>query len=1104
MSDKNAQLLTDRLVAYKRKYYTNLLLRGSILTGSLVLSVFLLVNAIEYFGRLNTTLRGILFFIFLGTAFFSFIYWVVNPILRLIRLRQQLTDEEAARQIGVYFSDIKDKLLNTVQLQKDAGNNALLAASIEQRTQQLGVVDFADAVQFKENNRFLKYLFIPGLLILFISIFEINFFTESSARIVNFSRQYAVPAPFSFFLKNNTLEAFKDEDFIVELNLKGSAIPSNIFMVLNGRKYKMQTSDNQNFNYLLSRLQKDTDFYFEAAGFNSDTYTVKVKERPSLLFFDTNIIYPAYLKKQNETLKNVGNLVVPEGTQIKWKFNATGTENLFLQFQSVPQMQQSEKVNNSTFSFTKKALKSENYQIKLKNEYSTNKENISYYLEVIPDLFPKITVEQMKDTTLFNFLVLGGSISDDYGLSRLNVFYKIMRKNADKNADKNASIFQNINIPINYSQSIQNFYYQWGLDSLKLNPGDKIEYFVQVWDNDGVNGAKSARSSQFLFEIPDEKALEKDLEAKTEKAEKDINKSLNQVNKLQKDIENLENRIKSKKSLDYQDKKMIEDLISKKQELNKQLEQLKNELKDIKEKRDRFTEQSPKLTDKVEQLQKLMDKLLDEETKKLYDELQKLLEQNRNNNTNDLLEKIQKKEVNLEKEIERALEMFKQLEYEQKVEKEINDLKKMAEEQEKLSEKTQEKDTNQEELKEKQEELNQKFEETKEDLKNLEKENKELENPNETPDTKEEQQEIDKQQDDSKEQLDNKENKKASQAQKKAAQQMKQMAQKMEQSMEGQEMEQNQENIDDLRKILENLITLSFDQEKLMKEFRGVNSSDPKFIKLSQEQLKLKDDAKIIEDSLFALSKRVFQIESFVTREVSQMKEYMDESVASIKQRKTSTATGKQQLAMTSMNNLALLLDDVLQQMQNQMQQQQQKGKGKKKGKQQNPGMSTLQQELNKKIQQLKQSGKTGKELSEELGKLAQEQEAIRRMMQQMKDGGKNQGEKGQGDNGLEEMIKQMEQTEKDLVNKNINEQTLKRQQEILTRMLESEKSQKEQDEEETRKAEQAKDKPRVSPAQFEQYIKQKQKQTEFLKTVPPALSPYYKKEVDKYFKKIE
>ena len=350
-------------------------------------------------------------------------------------------------------------------------------------------------------------------------------------------------------------------------------------------------------------------------------------------------------------------------------------------------------------------------------------------------------------------------------------------------------------------------------------------------------------------------------------------------------------------------------------------------------------------------------------------------------------------------------------------------------------------------------------------------------------------------------QLQKEQNKKASQSQKDAAQKMQKMAEQMEQMQGGMEMEQTQENLDDLRDILENLITLSFDQERLMKDFRSVNQSDPRFQKLAQEQLKLKDDGKIIEDSLYSLAKRVFQIESFVTREVTEMKQHMDESSRGIKERRLSVATGEQQLAMTSMNNLALMLNDALKQMQEQLAKAKAgKGKKPKPGQKPKPGLSQLQQQLGQQIQQLKQSGKSGRELSEQLAKLAAQQEMIRRALQQME---KMRNGKGEKPGGMEELIKKMEETEKDLVNKNLSPELQKRNQDIATRLLEAEKSQRERDEDQQRKAEQAKDfAPSVPPA-FDQYINAKKKQIDLLKTIPPALSPYYRKEVDEYFDKL-
>jgi len=1098
MSENYSQGLSDKLTAYKKKFYSNLLLRGLIFTSAIVLSSFILINTLEYFGRLNSLLRASLFFLFIASGLFSFLYWIINPVIKLFFVNKQISNEEAARQIGLYFKDVNDKLINTLQLQHNILSNDLLNATLLQRTKQLSIINFNDAIKFEDNNKYIKYIFVPALLFLFLIIFKPNFFTESSARILNFSKSYSVPAPFSFILNSSKLEAYKDEDFIIDLSLRGKAIPENVYLILNGRKVKMQPISLGSYKYLIYKIQKDTDFHFEAAGFISDSYSISLKERPSLLFFDAQLKFPAYLNRKAEKLKNVGNLVIPEGTTIHWNFNVSGTDELRLKFQNEPSSSKAESKGKNLFFYERQVKASANYKINLKNKSAVNKDEISFYLEVIPDLFPKISLEQLKDTLLFNYLVLGGSVSDDYGLSKLAIFYKVLRK-----TDKNSNLLvRQLNIPINYNISQQNYYYQWALDSLKINPGDQIEYFVQIWDNDGVNGAKKTRSQINIFNIPDKESIDKDIDEKTSLANTKMAGALNESHKIKKDIADLEDRLKPKKSLDFQDKKMIEELLKKKKELNSDVENLQKDLNELKEKRNKFSDQSPQLTEKIEKLQKLMDQLLDEETKKLYEELRKLLEQNKNSNSNDLLNKLDKKEGNLEKELERALEMFKQLQVEQKIEKEINNLKDLSKQQEKLSEESKKKDANVEDIKKEQSDIKQKFEEEKKKLDDLNKENKKLENPNDIPDTKEEQKEVDKQQEKSEEQLNNKQEKKASDSQKKAADKMKSMAEKMEQGMSKEEVEQNQENIDDLRKILENLLSLSFSQEKLMKDFKNVSTSDPKFLKLAQEQLKIKDDGKIIEDSLTALSKRVFQIESFVTRELGQMKEYIDESILGIKQRKINIATSKQQLSMTSMNNLALMLDDVLQKMQKQSQQQ---ASGKKSGKKKkgSKGISDMQKQLNQKIQELKQGGLSGKQLSEELAKLAQEQEMIRKLLEDSN--GKTKGEKGGGKDAKEQILKDMEETEKDLVNKNLNQNTIKRQQDILTRMLDAEKAEKEQEEDPSRKSEQAKDKKRtISVSQFEDYIKQKQSQTELLKTIPPALTPYYKKEVDKYFKKIE
>jgi hypothetical protein len=1102
--------LNDELKKYKQKYYTNQLLKGALISLALVLSVYISLNFLEYLGRFNTLVRGVFFFSFVVVLATVMVVWVISPILKLFNLNRQISDEEAARQIGHYFPNIDDKLLNTIQLQRvGERENSLIMASIQQRTQELSIVRFTDAINLGENRKYLRWVLIPLLLLLFIFVLAPNLFTElftkSSERIIKFNESFAEPAPFQFVLENKKMQAFKNEDFSLSLRLDGRAIPSDVFLLSGGRRYKMPKDENGKFTYIFPKLQKDVDFSFEAAGFNSKDYQIELIERPTLLSFNASLNYPTYLGKPNEKWNNIGNLAVPEGTRINWQFNANKADKLFLIFNEGKDTINVNSANASLFEYAKTARASEGYQVRLLNKYSANKEEINYFINVIPDRFPKISMQDYQDSAVYNFLSVGGSISDDYGLSALKLNYRV-------NRDGKGGEWKTINIPFSADQTIQNFYYQLDLSELKLQPGDNVEYYGIVWDNDGVNGAKSSKTGTSQFKIPTEKELKQELDQSVTNTQSQIDKTLKKAQDLQNDIKSLENKLQQKDRLEYQDKKMAEEILKKREELVEDLKKLQEQNKQLNEKQERFSENSEKIAEKMEQLQKLMNELLDEETKKLYEELQKLLEQNRDNESvKDKLEEIKDKEANLEKELERALEMFKQYQFEEKLEKTVEDLKELAKEQEKLSEETENKSKDNETLQEEQKELNEKFEELKKDMKELEEMDKNLENPNgmdeKNEENKEEQQEIDQEQDKSLEELEKKQNKKASKSQKNAGQKMQKMAQQMEQMESEMEMEEMQENMDDLRAILENLVTLSFDQENLMKEFRPISISDPRYIKLAQQQLKLKDDAKIIEDSLNALAKRVFQIQSFVTRELGDMKKFMNESSEMIKQRKLSQATGKQQGAMTSMNNLALMLSEVLQQMQNAMQNaMSMPSKSKQKGKpQKSPSLGQLQQQLNQKIQDLKQSGKTGRQLSEELAKLAAEQQRIREALRQLEKmaGQQDKNAKEQLSKQLGELGKQMEDIEEDLVNKKLERINQLRQKEIETRLLESEKAMRERGEEEERKAEQAKVKKKTAPPALQQYFKTKEKQIELLKTVPPALSPYYKKEVDEYFEKI-
>ena len=1116
-----------QLDAFKRKFYLNLLVRGALVAGGLLLTLFVVLNLLEYFLYLPTWVRGGLLFGFLGLVVYAFVRWIWQPLAALTNLRRLLSDEQAAARVGELFPQVQDKLLNALQLQGQARENALIAASLEQRAGQLTGLEFAQGINITTQSRPLwKYLAVPAGAVVLLLLVWPSLFVQGTDRILHYRSTYAPPAPFRFVIQNKSLKAFKNEDFKLDVAIEGDALPNEISIRYGGRERRLTKTAANTFTYEFKQLQGDVEFQLSGAGFTSDDYDLAVKARPSLRDFAVHVTYPAYLGKPAETLRNAGNLTVPEGSTVRWDFATEATDQLQLQFQS-PAETVTATAEDGRFQASRRILRSQEYAVRLQNAASLNRDPIQYQITAIADQVPEITVESFADTTSLRYLALGGTVRDDYGLTRLQLHYRITSK-ARPNAEFRAR-------PLALQSGLsQSYTYQWDLAPLNMKPGDRLEYFVEVWDNDGVHGPKAARTRAAEFRLPSKTELRQQLASQSASVQSQMSKSMEQSKKLERELAKASDKLKTKRELNFQDRKQLQEMLQQKQQMDEQIADMKKLFEELNQKQDQLDPKSQELAEKAKELQKLMDSLLDPETKKLYEQLQKLLQEQKapDMDMQKLMKQLENKENTLQKELERALEMFKQLQYEQKQEQATEKLEQLAQDQEKLAEQTEKNDKDnqpkgddkkqqqqkQEDLKKQQAEQKQQFEDIKKDLNDLKKMDEQLENQNGADDMKPEQQQVDEQQQESEEQLSKNQNKKASQSQQKAAQQMKQMAQKMRQQQQEEENDQKQQNIDDLRDILENLLKLSFDEEGLMKQFRQVDQTDPRFVQLGQNQRKLRDDAAVIQDSLYALAKRVSQIQSFVTREVGEMNGRMDESLDQIRQRNVARATGSQQLAMTSMNNLALMLNDALQQMQQEQREGQQSqsgqgkpGKKKKKGSSAGDGqMGRMQQQLNQQIQQLQQSGKTGRAMSEDLAKLAAQQQMLREALKELdklqEKGGKGSKDgKGQdGAGGTGDVKKLMEQTETDLVNKRLTEQTVLRQRQILTRLLEVEKSARERDQDEKREAQTAQTRPPVFPPAFDKYKQQKNRQTELLRTVPPALTPYYQREVSEYFQKMK
>lgn len=1114
------QDLLNQIDSFIRKYYKNQLIKGFILFTSFFLFSFLLTSVSEYFGHFNQRIRALFFFSFLLINGIILMNYIIIPILKLISFGKRINRYQAADIIGSFFPEISDRLKNTLQLKdsldSNEGNIELLRASVAQRSETLNVVSFSNAVNYQENKKYLKYLLPVFLLFSAVYYFAPNWVLEGTERVVNYTEEYKPKAPFTFHLQNTNLQIEEGQDFKVIIRLKGSEFPEQVYLISESGKFLMEKTAKNEFTGWLKKVKNTTQFHVQGNEFISSKYTLRVIGKAVIGKLQARLIYPKYLGKNPELIQNSGDLTVPEGTSIEWTVQTKNTAFVDFIFNGNSQ-------RNTKNPFTIQKIIKDNSQGKIEfaNTVTKKIESTSFLISVIKDASPSIQVDEFTDSIKEGVRYFSGQIADDYGLNSLNFVYTVYSENVKPRSNT-------LNVkPVNGTQLAFDFAVDFRRENVKLK--DRIEYYFIVGDNDGINGSKFTKSQTYIYELPTLEELNDQREIDQAELQKEMNDIINKTQDFQNKVEKLKKEIMNSKSTDWEKLNKVEELKKEQQNLQESLEKIKEEMNQSMEEKNQLSEMDKELVEKQEMIEKLLEEVMDDELKKLLDDLMKLMEENNKQEIKKELDKIDQSAEDMKKQLDRSLEMLKRLQVNEKIddiEKELNEL---AKKQEELKKDIQEDKLTEEESVKKQEELNKKFDDLKKELEELKKLNEKLDKPMNLGDTESSEEKISDDMQESKENLQEGKDKKAGEKQKSAADEMKKLAEQLDKQQQEANKQQQEEDIDLLRNILENLIKLSFNQEDVMNKFTKVTDTDPAYKKYGRQQRRIIDDTKIVKDSLLALAKRQPKIATFIDQELNSIEINHDLAIDDIDEHRRRELNKHQQLAMTSYNNLALLLNESLQSMQQQMQSMME-GSGQcnnpgKKGRPksgQNMSSEDMKQMLKKQLEQMQKGpNKGGKEPGEkeglegkpgekpgqggmngmgskEIAKMAAEQNAIRQRLEQLKKELNKEG-KGQG-NQLNPLIKELEEQEKQLINKKFNNELLNRQKDIITRLLESEKALMNRGFEDKRESKSGKDKNSGNKINLDEYNKEKLKQVEILRSVDPMYRKYYKDKANQYF----
>ena len=337
------QKIEQNLRRFVRQFYISALLKGLLmfLFVGLLFALFFLI--VEHFLWLNSSIRTLLFWFIISFEAVIFYGFILSPLFKLFRIQKGIDFEFASKIIGDHFPEIKDKLLNVLQLKQHSAQTELLLASIEQKSNSLKTISFKKAVDLSSNIKYVIYAFIPILILfIFFALGKQYVFTDSLKRVVNYQANYSPPAPFEFVVANPSLSTLENSSFTLKVITKGSIIPEAVRVIYNDDAYLLSSVNPGVFEYQFLQPKQSINFKLTSGSVISPPLQLTVVPTPLVLGINLYVYPPQYTQEPQRTIENNGNATVPEGSKLKWEVLTKSTDTVVI-------------LNSSSFSFFDKS-----------------------------------------------------------------------------------------------------------------------------------------------------------------------------------------------------------------------------------------------------------------------------------------------------------------------------------------------------------------------------------------------------------------------------------------------------------------------------------------------------------------------------------------------------------------------------------------------------------------------------------------------------------------------------------------------------------------------------------------------------------------------------
>jgi len=514
-----------------------------------------------------------------------------------------------------------------------------------------------------------------------------------------YPKSIAEPVVFMLSSRGTWDKVLAVSDFIESATKKRNNPESLYADNFNSDSYEKQCYSPYKYTFELNSGEKDSQYFVALGNTVSKFRNINVIKPLNPDKFIVAYKFPDYTRlEKKESEQANGNLIAYPGSFAKIELLASNllqTANIVINSSESPVSL----IEDNKAIFTIGIKDASSYGISLTDKFN-QKFNADYIINTIKDLEPLVRILNAKDVDQIPDsmqVVIKAKVSDDFGITKADLVYML------NNIDEEFRAEINTESAILTTSIIEGatLTFDWNLIELDLLPGDEISYWVEVFDNDIISGPKLGKSSSYILRFPSMYEMYEPFEKQTVQQTEDLEDIIEKQREIREKTDRLIKAIEKKEKTaeegdkkddlaDWQKKSETENIKSEQQKISDEVKQIADQIAEQIGQMDNENLFEMKTLEKMQKIRELLDKVLTDEMKRIMNALNQALEDMAKDLPPEELENASLDMDKFEQELDRMLDLLKNTYFEQKMERLVKQSEELQKIQEELAKETKE------------------------------------------------------------------------------------------------------------------------------------------------------------------------------------------------------------------------------------------------------------------------------------------------------------------------------------------------------------------------------------------------------------------------------